>query len=81
MGLRLRSNEPGGLFLKNPPDGGSFGWELRCRGRHSPLRGYSGHSASLPAKIPRRRTPRILKTRPNAKCTRLTQNAFRENER
>jgi len=55
---------PDGLFLKNPPDGGSFGRELRCRGRHSPLRGYSGRSASLRAKIPRRRTPSILKIRP-----------------
>jgi hypothetical protein len=53
------------FFLKNPLDGGSFGRELRGCDRQSPLRGFSGRAASLPAKIPRRRTPIILKTRPN----------------
>ena len=56
------ATKPGGLFLENPPGGGSFVRGLRWLGRHSPLRGCSGLAALATAKIPRRRTPRNFQT-------------------
>jgi len=63
------ATKPGGLFLENPPGGGSFVRGLRWLGRYSPLRGCSvGQSGSdlaalATAKIPRRRTSRNFQTR------------------
>jgi hypothetical protein len=52
------ATQPAGLFLENPPGGGSFVRGLRWLGRYRPLRGCSSLAALATAKIPRRRTPR-----------------------
>lgn len=51
---------------ENPLGGGSFVRSLRWLGTQSPLRGFSCLAASLAAKIPRRRTPRIFKAHSEA---------------
>ena len=56
------ATKPAGLFLENPPGGGSFVRGLRWLGRYSPLRGCSSLAALATAKIPRRRTPRNFQT-------------------
>ena len=61
MGLRLRSNASSRPLTENPPRGGSFAFGLRCRARHSPLRGCSACSASLQFKIPRRSAAPIFR--------------------
>ncbi len=47
---------------ENPTSGGSLAFELRGRGRHSPLRGCSTRSASPQAKNPRRNTAPNIQT-------------------
>src|SRR5262245_17467875 len=48
------ATKPEGLCRENPQGGESFGFGLRCRERHSPLRGCSARSASPNSKIPSR---------------------------
>jgi len=54
--------KPAGFGRENPSGGGPFGLGLRCRKRHSPLRGCSACSASPQTKIPCRSTPQNFKT-------------------
>jgi hypothetical protein len=66
---------------KNPPDGVAFGFGLRCRGRHSPLRGCSARSSSPKAKIHGRSITHNFQTGSDAKLEGFKKASLKGNSR